>query len=182
MPRSRIADYMQDHRFWLFDVVPSSAFPFYVLGSPILGFQSISMPEYTAEVDSIKQVNSMFKRPVYSGGEVSPVTLTRGVRGWDSSMWDWMHRAIKGYEVTQRHLLLVHYTNINADADNNVDIPVQAWESASFLPGQAILLWEAIPTRFKPGSDFDATSGAVSVAELEIQPWAMSVISLLDPL
>jgi hypothetical protein len=41
-------------------------------------------------------------------------------------------------------------------------------------------LWSCIPTRYKAGSDFDATSGAVSLTELEIQPQYFSEVSL-DP-
>lgn len=188
MARSRIADFMQTHRFWLFDVVPSAAPPFYVLGTPFFGFQSITSPEYTAEVDEIKQVNSMFKRYSYTGGGVGPITLTRGVRGYDDTMWDWMYRAIIGLEVTNRHLLLLHFTSINMAHDvkgldgslvDGIELPIEA---GLYLPGRAILLWNAIPTRFKAGSDFDATSGAVSLDELEVQPESISVFTLLDPI
>jgi hypothetical protein len=32
------------------------------------------------------------------------------------------------------------------------------------------MLINCIPTRYKPGSDFDASSGEVSIAEIDIQP------------
>jgi len=179
MARSRIADFMQNHRFWLLDVVPSATFPFLVLGAPILGFQSITTPEYTAEVDEIKQLNSMYKRSAYSGGGVAPITLTRGVLGYDDTMWQWMMRAIRGFDMTNRNLLLLHFTNIGHTDD---EIGIAAWESAAFLPGKAWLLWDCIPTRYKAGSDFDAKGGEVSIAELEIQPWAVTEFTLLSPL
>jgi len=179
MPRPRIADLMQNHRFWLLDVVPSATFPFLVLGAPFLGFQSITTPEFTAEVDEIKQVNSMYKRHGYSGGSVGPLTLTRGVRGYDDTMWEWMDRAIRGLDMIARHLLLIHFTSIGT---TDGDIPIDAWESAAFLPGKAWLLWDCIPTRYKPATDFDAMGGEVSVAELDIQPWAMTEFTLLSPL
>jgi phage tail-like protein len=179
---------MQNYRFWLFDVVPSSAPPFYVLGSPFLGFSSISAPEYTADVDEIKQVNSMFKRHAYSGGGVSSITLSRGVRGFDDSMWDWMYRAIRGLEVTQRDLLLIQYTNINLinqidgrDGRYELDLKSTPLEIAGFLPGKAWLLWSCIPTAYRAGSGFDALSSDVSVAELTIQPDAITEFGLLDP-
>lgn len=196
MARSRIVDFMQSHRFWLFDVVPSAAPPFYVLGSPFFGFQSITAPEYTAEVEEIKQVNSMFKKYTYTGGSVSPITLIRGIRGFDNTMWDWMYRAITGLEVTNRHLLLLHFTSINLQHDpivsvgstgsapefaniDGIELPIEA---GMFLPGQAFLLWDCIPTRYKGASDFDANSGEVSLAELEIQPSAITNFTLLDPI
>lgn len=187
MARSRIADLLQSHRFWLMDIVPSATFPFYVLGSPLMGFQSITAPEYTAEAEEIKQLNSMYKRHAYSGGSVGPITLTRGVRGYDDTMWQWMYRAIKGMESTNRHLLLIQYANIDAanigPFDLDVpDLPTNAWEYVSFVPAKAWMLWDSIPVRYKGASDFDAMSGEVSVAELDIQPWAMTEVSMFSPL
>ena len=179
MARIRLADLMQNHRFWLMDVVPSATAPYLVLGTPFLGFNSITAPEYTAEVDEIKQLNSMYKRHAYSGGSVGPITLTRGVRGYDDTMWNWMMRAIRGFDMTNRNLLLLHFTSIGA---TDSDIPVDAWEAAAFLPGKAYLLWDCIPTRYKAGSDFDAMSGEVSIAELELAVWAVTEITLLSPL
>jgi len=182
MPRNWTADLLLSHRFWLMDVVPSATFPFLVLGTPFLGFQSITAPEFTAEVDEIKQINSMFKRSVYSGGSVGPITLTRGVRGWDDSMWEWMHRSIKGMESTSRHLMLINYTGRVLDLGEQLstfDFP-SPWDDRSFIPGKAWLLWDCIPTRYKGASDFDATGSGVSVAEMDIQPWAMTEFTLLD--
>lgn len=185
MARNRLADFMQTHRFWLFDAVPSLAAPFYVLGAPFLGFSSISAPEYTAELDDIKQLNSMFKKYAYSGGSVSPIVMTRGVRGYDDTMWQWMYRAITGMEVTNRHLVLLHFTSINltGGADQSlipgIELPI---EVGAFLPGKAWLLWNCLPVRYKGASDFDAMSGDVSVSELEVQPEAVTEFALLDPI
>lgn len=184
MARNRLLDFMQTHKFWLFDVVPSLSPPFWVLGTPFLGFSSITAPQYTAEVDNIKQINSMFRKYAYSGGQVDPIVLTRGVRGFDDTMWEWMYRAITGLEVTNRHLLLLHFTNIRLSDSPfpNVAEGFQFPLSAGiFLPGKAWLLWECIPTRYKAGSDFDGMSGAVSLAELEVQPSAVTEFVLLDP-
>jgi hypothetical protein len=175
---------MQSHRFWLLDVVPALAPPFYVLGAPFLGFSSITAPEYTAEIDTIKEVNSMFKKYAYSGGEAGQMTLTRGVRGFDNTMWDWMYRALTGLETTQRHLLLLHFTSISLfhAPDQAAALSIPFSDAIEFLPGQAWLLWNTIPVRYKGASDFDATSGAVSIAELDIQPQAITNFALLDPI
>lgn len=177
-------DFMQSHRFWLFDAVPSLAPPFYVLGTPFYGFNSITSPEYTAEVDTIKQMNSMFKRYAYAGGEVAPITLMRGVRGFDDTMWTWMYRAITGLETTQRHLVLLHYTNIRLfnmplEMPSGIQTP---FEGGEFLPGKAWLLWSCIPTRYKAAGDFAANDGSVSISSLDIQPEAVTEFTLLDPM
>lgn len=182
--RSRLEDLLQSYRFWLVDMVPSSTFPFFVLGSPIMGFQSITAPEITLDTDEIKQVNSMFKKQAYSGGSVGPITLTRGCRVYDDTFRLWVDRAIRGIDMVNRDLLLIQFTNINVENELgiSVDLPVaiEAWEAAAFVPGRAWVLWNCIPTRYKAATDFDATSGEVSIMELDVQPWSMTEFALLS--
>ena len=52
------------------------------------------------------------------------------------------------------------------------------FEFKARLPAKAWLLHDCIPTRFKTGSDFDAASGDVSIAEIEFQPEMFEEISL----
>ncbi len=46
------------------------------------------------------------------------------------------------------------------------------------IPGRVWVLGDCIPTRYKPGSDFDAKSGEVSIAELEFAPSYVNELSL----
>lgn len=46
------------------------------------------------------------------------------------------------------------------------------------VPARAFLLKNCIPTRYKTGSDFDASSGQVSIQEMDIQPELVEEISL----
>lgn len=46
------------------------------------------------------------------------------------------------------------------------------------IPGRVWILGDCIPTRYKPGSDFDAKSGDVSIAELEFAPSYVNELSL----
>lgn len=182
--RSRLEDLLRSNRFWLVDVVPSSTFPFFVLGAPFMGFQGITMPEVTLEVDEVKQVNSMYKKYLYSGGSVGVITLMRGCRVYDDTFWQWINRAVRGIDMMPRNLLLVQYTDINMSAYTGVDVSlpvaIQAWEVAQFVPGRAWLLWNCIPTRYKAGTDLDAMSGEVSIMELDVQPEAVTEMALLS--
>jgi hypothetical protein len=126
--------------------------------------------------------------------------LSRGVRGFDDSMWLWMKRAISGTEITNRNLLMIHFTSISETSKLATSIlagvganplalaslleggiPGDAWDGAAFLPGKAWFLWDCIPTRYKAGSDFEAQGGEVSIAEMDIQPWAMTELTLMSP-
>jgi hypothetical protein len=46
------------------------------------------------------------------------------------------------------------------------------------IPARAYVLHGCLPTRYKTGSDFDARSGEVSIAELDIKPELVEEISL----
>lgn len=51
-------------------------------------------------------------------------------------------------------------------------------DSVPKLPARAWLLNGCLPTRYKPGSDFDASSGQISMMELEVAIESMEEISL----
>ena len=52
------------------------------------------------------------------------------------------------------------------------------------VPGRAWICHDCLPTRYKAGSDFDASSSDVSIQELEVQPEYVVelTISTLSPL
>lgn len=53
------------------------------------------------------------------------------------------------------------------------------FEFAARIPARAYILYGCIPSRYKAGSDFDATSGDMSIQELELQVEMMEQISLV---
>lgn len=52
------------------------------------------------------------------------------------------------------------------------------FDFAARIPARAYVLHDCLPTRYKVGSDFDAASGEVSIAELDIKPELIEEISL----
>jgi phage tail-like protein len=180
---SRFFDLLQTHRFWLLDLIPSTTFPFFVLGSPMYGFASITAPEITLQTREIKQLNSMWTTVAYEGGGCGPITLTRGARMNDDTLYDWVKRAMRGSDMVQRTMLLIHYTGVNAFQEAggfslDLPVPLETWEGATFVPGRVWVLWSCLPVRYKAGSDFDANSADVSMMELEMQPHAVEEIVL----
>jgi phage tail-like protein len=57
-------------------------------------------------------------------------------------------------------------------------IGIGPFEFATRIPGRAWLLHNCLPIRYKAGSDFDASSAAVSLMELEVQPEMIEEFSL----
>lgn len=186
MPRKRVDDFLQDYPFYLADVSVSARPPFFVLGSVLsLGFNTCSSPEITLETEEIAQYHSSYKVPYYTKAAVSPITLTRGTSAFDSTMYRWAKRSMSGQDRVHRHLMLIHFMSLSYTAPTSADpSPSSAFDVTSvgmIRPmGKAFLLWHCIPTRYKAGTDFDATSGNVSITELEIQPQYFSEVSL-DP-
>jgi phage tail-like protein len=203
MARSIINDLLQNHRFWLFDVVPSATLPFYVLGSPVYAFSAITAPEYTFDTREVKQMNSMFKRTVYEGGSMGTMTLSRGARVYDDTFYEWVKRAIEGTDSINRTLMLIQYTGASmlgeaaAKAEKVVNVVqsiaggvqnplrgVGRFEDldrnyALNVPGRAWVLFDCVPTRYRTGSDFDATDASVSIMELEMAVESFTEIALL---
>jgi hypothetical protein len=53
------------------------------------------------------------------------------------------------------------------------------FEFAARIPARAYMLYGCVPSRYKAGSDFDATAGDMSIQELEVQVEMVDQISLL---
>jgi len=179
MARHRITDLLQNYPFWLLDVQPSARPPFLVLGGPLFGFSAISHPEITVGTEEVNQLNSPFPNHAFAGATVSPLTLSRGSRFYDSSMYTWIDRFIQGEDVPHRDLILIQHMGLAAN------LGVGAGPGAGFIeilrvPGKAWMLWDAIPIRYTPGPGLDATSGEVTLSELDIQPVEIEEFSL-DP-
>ena len=178
MARNRILDLLQNYPFWLLDVQPSSRPPFLVLGGPLFGFSAISHPEITVTTEEVQQLNSPFPEHVFSGATVSALTLSRGSRFYDSSMYTWLDRFIQGEDVPHRDLILIQHMGLAASASDVLVGP--GLIEILRVPGKAWMLWDCLPTRYTPGPGLDATSGEVSLSELDIQPVEIEEFSL-DP-
>lgn len=178
MARSHLGDLLQNYAFWLVDIDPSARPPFFVLGGPLYGFNTVTHPEISVETEEITQMNSPWKVRSFAGADVGAITLSRGVRFYDSSMYSWIDRYIEGTDVGQRNLLLLH--NMSASLGEIPSAPTPDFIEIFRIPGKAWLLWDCVPTRYKAGSDLDGTSGDVAISEIDIQPTRIEEFSL-DP-
>ncbi len=183
MARPRILDLLQNYPFWLLDIVPSARPPFFVLGGPLFGFSGVAHPEIQINHDQIDQLNQPFPEHVFRGASVNTMTLQRGARFYDSSMYLWIDRYIQGEDVAERDLLLIQHmglANVGPLSGIGVAIPVVETVEIVRLPGKAWILWDARPVRYTPGPGLEALSSAVSVSELDVQCHSWEEFSL-DP-
>jgi hypothetical protein len=57
-------------------------------------------------------------------------------------------------------------------------VSIGPFEIAARIPGKAWMLYGCLPSRYRPGGDFDATSSEISVAELDLEMEFFDEISL----
>jgi len=182
MARPRVGDLLQNYPFWLMDITPSERFPFVALGGPAYGFSQISHPEISVATQPISQVAEAYDHHAFAGASVGALTLSRGVRFYDSSMYVWITRYIAGEDVPERTLLLMQHMGITLEGlgQNPPPIIVPNYVETIRAPGKTWILHDCVPTRYAAGQGLDATSGAITVSDLTIQPVYIDEVST-DP-
>lgn len=188
MPRPAFLELLQSYPFWVFDpgVLGGTFLP--SVFDPALAFASCSSPEVVAETYQIKQLVSRHRRPIVRSANTSAISLTRGVRWWDSDFYMWMTAALRGERGARKTIFLVHFltTRLLTVADKR---PGQAGRLnmqpetglnilSTRIPARAWVLRGCLPVKYKAGNDFDANSAEVSVAQLDIQPESFDEVTV----
>jgi len=184
----RFLDMMQLYPFWVFDASGFQGNPLFSVFDPVLGFSSCSTPEINVEAKEIQRGNWEFKTRVVKSADVSQITLQRGARFYDSDFYNWITGAIRGIQPVRRNLVLIHYLGFRLQrfvaSRSGAIQPGQSGVGAEVvlntagssgvpldrIPGRAWFCGSCIPVRYKAGGDFDASSGEVSIQELDVQP------------
>lgn len=188
MARSRLEDVLSVYPFWIFDAGVLGGNVLFPALDPAMAFNAASSPEISIEHKEIAVGNWQFSRRVVKRASVSPITLSRGVRFWDSDFYNWALAAIMGKDPVRRSLCMIHFLGIRSSSSAGQIVggavagALQGGIAGAAggailgqfidnrIPGKVWMLHDSLPTRYKAGGDFDASSGAVSVQELEIQP------------
>lgn len=182
MARPRLLDMMQAFPFWVFDASGPSGNSLVSIFDPALGFSACSAPEINVELRDVQPGNWEYKRRIVKKAEAGPITMSRGARFYDSDFYNWITGAIVGRQPIRRTLVIVHFLGWRAQAQAsgaNLSFPdAGAAQFALRTPGRGWILYDCLPTRYKAGSDFDATSSEVSIQELEVQPESVAELTL----
>lgn len=158
MARSFLVDPLMVHNFALIEVPAPTlmplAFPLKTAQSAIangnfVGFQSMTLPELQMEMRTIKEGNNPYVHQVPTGYQMGGnVTLTMAVFPLNIDMFLWWKQVVSGTMAPRRHMILTH-----TRPDKG-------------LPARMISCSNCIPVSWKPGSDFDANTSAVSVESI----------------
>jgi len=182
MARLRLWDHLQSFRFWLFDVPTdwTGLLDLFVL-LPVFGFSQITSPEISLEVETIRAGNRIYPYKAAPYASLNTITLSRGAFWGDSDFYRWTMKYLQGKTGSRRTLLLIHFTNYNIAAmtGGEAQISFGPITLAPFVPAKAWLLEGCIPARCKVASDFDASSGDVSLVELDVEYEDLTEVALM---
>jgi phage tail-like protein len=183
LARLKISDYLQAFHFWMMDVGPIGLTDAPVF-TPLLGFASITSPDITSDVFTFREGNYSFERHAIKGASIGGFSVSRAVSFYDSDFWSWVMDAVTGHTLFQvggptprRDFVLIHYfprspiplpyDNTDSQVKDIAIADIGPFELSARIPARAYVLSGCIPTRWKSGSDFDASSSAISIAELD---------------
>lgn len=168
MARARETDFLQNFRFGVSTIeFKSDADPLNpaVENNPGIagkaGFQSVTLPEISIEATEYREGNYKYTKKFPGPPTISDVTLMRGVVNKDLAFYDWAVSALSGMEYS---------ANIQIEQYGRTDYTVADAAEYSAAPGTAertFICYNCTPTRCKPSADLDATSGEVSMAEVD---------------
>jgi len=109
VPDLRFLDMLQEYPFHVFDMSGYQGDAANSVFDPVLGFSACTTPEWTVTTREVKPGNAPFTRYAVQSAVVGPITLSRGVRWYDSDFYNWLLRALKGIAPVRRDLFLVHF-------------------------------------------------------------------------
>jgi len=151
--RSQSTDPFQMNRFHVTDTEG-----YLNLNSPAAGFNTATMPEINVGIIEYIEGLWVYKRKFPGEPDVQPVTLTKGVVKNDSSLFQWILAEVENRPY-RSNLTIKHYHR------DDVTGLVEYTNAKPYRRYECNNCW---PSRVKLGSDFDATSGEISIEEIEI--------------
>lgn len=179
---SRLTDVLTSYNFHLLETSLGSRGAVFSLS---YGFKSISAPELALSVKEVKELHRENPRKIVDGGTWTEITLSRGVKIGDGDFYYWINNTMIGTMPFRRTFILIQFSDIglvrpSPTTAESLKIggfqPIT--ELVSRAPARGWLLKDCIPLNYRAGTDFDATSGELSIMELVIQPNSVEEFSL----
>lgn len=163
MARPQLSDHMQGFRFHakIEDGSPNTTGLAYTEADHLeggeAGFQSITIPELSLDPVEYREGTYTYTRKYPGVPTVSDVSFMRGVLVGDTSFFDWVLAAAENREY-RANIQIWHYHR---------NEPVVTGGGVQPASIRYLKLWNAFPTRVKPMGDLDASSGDVSIMEMD---------------
>lgn len=156
MARPEVSDVLQSFRFHVVSENNNIEYSDNQRGQA--GFQSVTLPELSVEPVEYREGHHTYTQKYPGVPTVTDVTMIRGVTKRDTAFYRWVKAAAEGGEY-RTNLTVYHFPR---DAKRSPD------KVADLSKARLYNLYECVPTRVKFAGDLDATSGEVSMAEVDV--------------
>jgi len=162
--RAQVTDFLQAYRF---HVTCDEGAPAYIKNAfkePHGGFRTCSFPEFNTDAVTYKEGIWRMERKYPGNTTVTDCSLERGVVKSNNGFYDWIVKKINGQDY-RTDLVIFHFHRDDWKSDAQHPDP---WQVNTGSANRRIKLHEAFPIRCKLASDFDATSGEISVESIDL--------------
>ena len=124
------------------------------------GFQSVTTPELNLEHVEYREGTKTYTEKYPGIPSVNDITMSRGASRKDTVFFDWIIRAIEGAEY-RADLTIFHFIR------GARSVPFQNSDVSDEWTKRYVVR-NASPSRVKPAMDLDASTGDVSLAEVDV--------------
>jgi phage tail-like protein len=136
------------------------------------GFQSITMPDVSAEVAEYREGNRTYTMKFPGVPSVTDSTFQRGVARYDTAFYSWLLAAIEGDEY-RADVTVYHVQRPRRTLDIVPGAGGKAFMAATELAVSDVntkryILREAFPMRVKLAGDLDSTASDISISEMDV--------------
>lgn len=131
------------------------------------GFSAITNPELTVEHVDYREGIRVYTQKYPGLPTIPEITLSRGVARGDTAFFNWVLAAIEGSEY--RTAITIYHIQRPArtlDRDTSDGSPIFPLVDETYA--KLYKLKECSPARVKIAGDMDATTGDISIAELDV--------------
>jgi len=141
---------------------PAGTGPGFSVGdSAEAGFQAVTSPEYTLEHVEYREGTKTYTEKYPGFPTVNDVTMSRGVARRDTAFYDWTVSAIEGADY-RTDIAIYHFRR------GARHVPFAPATDVSDANAKRYILRNGSPGRVKVAADFDASTGDVSLAEIDV--------------
>lgn len=124
------------------------------------GFQAVTTPEFTLEHVEYREGTKIYTEKYPGIPSVNDLTMSRGVARKDTGFFDWIVRAIEGAEY-RCDLTIFHFIRGSRSVSFQSD-------DVSDATTKRYIIRNGSPGRVKVAADLDASTGDVSLAEVDV--------------
>jgi len=165
-----IEEFVQTHRFYVADVTgdEQSVFEWEENSTPktlAAGFSGCTAPRFEIESKEIKEGTWEFPRVFCKGANAQSITLSKGLVRAETGFYLWILNAMRG-KLTRRTIEIVSYGR-----GGSLQSSKRLWLQPNQLRDVSVCVWtlyNCYPLGYRTGQDWDADSGKIQIAELDM--------------